>query len=125
MNKNSNPFTSLYTFDENGQLKYKDGALKKLSDISAKDDTGKPKKTVKEQYDAILAMNSDFAKYMKYDSSGKEIEYDENGKPKDEAAYASAVQAFWDKIDADKEEMQSLHDSINEHKEAVLAAQEK
>jgi hypothetical protein len=24
------------------------------------------------------------------------------------------VQAFWDKIDADKEEMQSLHDTVNE-----------
>jgi len=27
-------------------------------------------------------------------------------------------------MDADKEEMQSLHDSINEHKEALLEAQE-
>jgi hypothetical protein len=74
MNKNSNPFTSLYTFDENGQLKYKDGALKKLSAISGRDDTGKPNKTDKEQYEAILAMNPEFANYMKYDSSGKEID---------------------------------------------------
>jgi hypothetical protein len=38
-------------------------------------------------------------------------------------AYTTAVQAFWDKIDSDKEEMQSLHDSINEHRDAVLEKQ--
>jgi hypothetical protein len=36
MNKNSNPFTALYTFDENGQLKYREGALEQLSKISGR-----------------------------------------------------------------------------------------
>jgi hypothetical protein len=45
---------------------------------------------------------------MKYDSSGNEIE--QKGKE----WYTTAVQAFWDKIDADKEEMQSLHDSVED-----------
>jgi hypothetical protein len=41
-------------------------------------------------------MNPEFAKYMEYDSSGNKIEAGD---------YAAMVQAFWDKIDADKEEM--------------------
>jgi hypothetical protein len=56
---------------------------------------------------------NDIENYMQYDSSGNKIEYS-SGKPKDEAAYEAAVQAFWDKIEADKNEMQSLTDSINE-----------
>ena len=115
MNKKSNPFTSLYTFDENGQLKYQKGAFEKLSKISGRDNTGKPNKTPKQQYDAIVKMNPKFKEFMKYDSSGNKIEY-KNGKPKDDAAYQAAIQAFWDKIEADKQEMQSLHDSIEDAK---------
>jgi uncharacterized protein YukE len=55
---------------------------------------------------------------MKYDSSGNEIKQEGDW-------YGTAVQAFWDKIDSDKEEMQSLHDSIEEHKNAVLESQTK
>jgi len=89
-----------------------------------------------------------YADYMKYDSEGKAIEFykkDDNGnyeyekdeqgnykldangnkiKVEDKTAYETAVQSFWDKIDADKEEMQSLHDSINEHRDAILEEQE-
>jgi len=36
MNDASNPFTALYTFDEEGQLKYREGALAKLSDLSGR-----------------------------------------------------------------------------------------
>jgi len=53
---------------------------------------------------------------MKYDSSGNEIKQEGN------EWYSTAVQAFWDKIDADKEEMQSLHDSIMEHEKATIEA---
>jgi hypothetical protein len=54
---------------------------------------------------------------MKYDSSGNEI------KQEGTDWYNTALQAFWDKIDADKEEMQSLHDSVEEHRNAVLESQ--
>jgi hypothetical protein len=49
-----------------------------------------------------------FGKYMEYDSSGNKID-----KSKDDWQ-VSAVQAFWDKIEADKTEMQSLYDAVNE-----------
>jgi len=38
----------LYTFDENGQLKYKDGKLEKLSKMSGTDKYGNPNKSAKE-----------------------------------------------------------------------------
>jgi hypothetical protein len=37
MNSASNPFSALYTFDEYGQLKYKNGALAQLSEIISRD----------------------------------------------------------------------------------------
>ena len=115
LNESNGPFNSLYTFDENGQLKYKDGMFEKLSKISGVNEQGKPNYTAEEQYKELIKMNPKFAEYMKYNSSGEEIEAGD---------YASMVQAFWDKIDTDKEEMQSLHDSINEHKDALMEAQQ-
>jgi len=56
---------------------------------------------------------------MEYDSSGNKID-----KSQDDW-YVSAVQAFWDKIDADKAEVQSLKDSVDEHMDAVLENQAK
>jgi len=41
-------------------------------------------------------MNPEFKKYMQTDSSGNKIKSDD---------YAAMVQAFWDKIEADKQEM--------------------
>ena len=146
------PFSQLYTFDENGQLKYQKGKLEEMSAIFETDEYGRPKKTVEEQYEAIQKFGID-PKYFAFDSSGKPLEApttpkktmediekenkrkegesDEDYKKRLDDAYQTAnaewdnyyvsySQAFWDKIDADKEEMQSLHDSINEHKEAIL-----
>lgn len=146
------PFSQLYTFDENGQLKYQKGKLEEMSAIFETDEYGRPKKTVEEQYEAIQKFGID-PKYFAFDSSGKPLEApttpkktmediekenkrkegesDEDYKKRLDEAYQTAnaewdnyyvsySQAFWDKIDADKEEMQSLHDSINEHKEAIL-----
>jgi len=73
MNDASNPFTALYTFDEYGQLKYKDGALAKLSELSGRDSlTGKANYTAAEQYEKLVAMG--YGKYMEYDSSGNKID---------------------------------------------------
>lgn len=124
MNSNANPFSTLYTFDENGQLKYQDGALKEMSKLLGTNEYGEANYNAKEQYEKIIAMNPEFKEFMNYDSEGNAIQwYDDEGNL-DESKYTDAVQAFWDKVDADKEEMQSLHDSINEHRDAVLEKQQ-
>jgi len=58
---------------------------------------------------------------MEYNENGEKIEIKDAN---DEAGMKSAIEAFWAKIDADKGEMQELHDSIEEHKNAVLEKQE-
>ena len=149
------PFNSLYTFDEQGQLQYQDGAFEKISAIFESDKYGKPLKTVEEQYNAIQALGID-PRYYAQDSSGNPIKAPEEPKKTAEQIkaenaqnegetdeeyekrvqglldsqnsewdeyYANISQAFWDRIEADREEMQSLHDSIEEHKVALLEAQ--
>jgi hypothetical protein len=59
----------------------------------------KPNMTPQEQYDYIVNTLGIDDRYLKYDSSGNEI------KREGDDWYATAVQAFWDKIEADKEEM--------------------
>ena len=109
-------FSALYGFGESGQLYYKDGALAWLSDLSGRNaTTGEANYTAEEQYKRLVDAGFEFA--MKYDSSGNEI------KQEGTDWYSTALQAFWDKMDADKEEMQSLHDSVEEHRNAVLESQ--
>lgn len=116
LNKQS-AFSSLYKFSESGQLYYQPGALEWLSDLSGRNaTTGEANYTAKEQYEKLVAAGYGFA--MKYDSSGNEI------KQEGTDWYSTALQAFWDKIDADKEEMQSLHDSVEDAKNNVLQNQE-
>ena len=115
-------FSALYGFSETGQLYYKDvyadnkSAFEWLSDLAGRDETtGKANYTAQEQYEKLVAAGFEFA--MQYDSSGNEI------KKEGDAWYTTAVQAFWDKIDADKEEMQSLHDSVEDGKKEVIDRQ--
>ena len=115
-------FSALYGFSETGQLYYKDvyadnkSAFEWLSDLAGRDETtGKANYTAQEQYEKLVAAGFEFA--MQYDSSGNEI------KKEGDAWYVTAVQAFWDKIDADKEEMQSLHDSVEDGKKEVIDRQ--
>ena len=114
---NESAFNALYKFSESGQLYYQPGALEWLSDLSGRNaTTGEANYTAKEQYEKIVAAGYGFA--MEYDSSGNKI------KQEGEDWYSTALQAFWDKIDADKEEMQSLHDSVEDAKNNVLKNQE-
>lgn len=118
MNAASNPFSALYTFDEYGQLRYKNAGFQNLSKLSGRDSlTGQGNLSAADQYATLVSMG--FEKYMQYDSSGNKI--DTSGEDWE----VTAVQAFWDKVDSDKEEMQSLHDSIEEHKKAVVENQQK
>jgi hypothetical protein len=87
---------------------YKEGAFAKLAAISGARDNNDPNNTPEEQYKKIKALDPRFLEYMKYDSSGQKIKAGD---------YAAMVQAFWDKMDADKEEMQSIHDSIESNSE--------
>ena len=115
LNSNNNPFSTLYEFDETGQLKYKDGMYEKLAYMSGTDAYGNANMTAEEQYNYIVNTLGISADYMKYNSSGEEISDDD---------YASKVQAFWDKIDADQSEMQSLYDNIRDGEEQLESLQQ-
>ena len=124
---NSGAFSRFYTFDENGQLKYNDSDLgyKFLAELMARDDYGEPKYSAEQQYNMLVGAGMEA--YMKYDSSGKEITRDSasssKGTDEDTSFYSSSVQAFWDVVESQKEEMQSLHDSINQYSDSVIEKQ--
>ena len=135
LNEDNGPFNQLYEFDEQGQLKYKSKTEIKgskatngyafLADLMAQDpNTGKPKYTVEQQYKILK--KAGFAKYMKYDSSGNEIKLggtdSDEGPSEDDynTYYSSMVQAFWDRVEAQKSEMQTLYDSVAEGENNLL-----
>jgi len=70
-------------------------------------------------------MNDKFAEWMNYNENGEKIKWEKNedGTWKEED-YATAVENFWNKIDSDNEEMQSLYDAIEEGKTNILADME-
>ena len=116
-------FSALYGFSETGQLYYKDvykdnkSAFEWLSDLVGRNEvTGEANYTAQEQYNRLVEAGFGFA--MEYDSSGNKI------KQEGTDWYNTALQAFWDKIDRDKEEMQSLHDSIEDGKKKLLELEE-
>ena len=118
LNEQNGPFSSLYQFDEEGQIKYKDGKFEWLSKLAGTNpNTGKPNYSVEQQYKKLI--DAGYGKYMKYDSEGKKIDTTKVEGKKE------AIEAFWDKIEADQKEMQDLHDSVEEHKKAVLEVEEK
>ena len=118
LNEQNGPFSSLYHFDEEGQIKYKDGKFEWLSKLAGTNpNTGKPNYSVEQQYKKLI--DAGYGKYMKYDSEGKKIDTTKVEGKKE------AIEAFWDKIEADQKEMQDLHDSVEEHKKAVLEVEEK
>lgn len=115
MNANQNPFTALYTFDEHGQIKYQTGALEWLSDLMGRNEDGSAKYTAEQQYNLL---KDKYGKYMQYDSSGNKIFVDEKGPTAEE--YQKAVQAFWDRIQSDQDEMQDLWNGIKDGQKDLL-----
>ena len=122
---NESPFSTLYTFDAQGQLKYQPGQFEALSDLMGTNQYGEANYTAEEQYNKIVAMNDKFAEWMNYNENGEKIKWEKNedGTWKEED-YATAVENFWNKIDSDNEEMQSLYDAIEEGKTNILADME-
>lgn len=116
-NEDNRGYDELYGFRADGQMYYKNDAFAKFAEMVGRDSgTGAANYTAEEQYNALVSMG--FESQMEYDSSGNKID-----KTQDDW-YVSAVEAFWDKVDSDKEEVQSLKDSIDEHLDAVLENQE-
>ena len=113
LNEDNGPFNQLYSFDEQGQLKYKsnvtingktwDSAFGFLSDLMTRDDAGRPKYSSEEQYNILT--KAGFADYMKYDSSGKEIQLGGTDSDKGPSAedyatfYSDSVEALFDWMD--------------------------
>lgn len=115
---NNSPLSELYTFDESGQLHFQDGSYEWLANLFKTDDYGNLKMSPKQQYQAIIKRNRNFAQYMRYDDSGKKI--NRKDYKSDDEYYVAMVKAFSDRMDSEKEEMQELFDSWNDQQKAVL-----
>ena len=120
------PFGKLIEFDNEGQMRFKEGAMDWLTNLVGFDQNGKANYTDEEKYNILMAAG--YGDYMKYDSSGGEIKMDEdnNGEVTDEerqSFYGNATKAFWDKINDYKEATQSLWDSIKEGEDSILQLQ--
>jgi len=59
--------------------------------------------------------------YMLYDSSGNRIVQDENDTT-GEQFFRDSVQAVWERMEAERTEMQELHDAVEEHRVAMVDA---
>ena len=107
---------------ELAQITQIEGGFAALMELWARDpQTLEPKYTPAEQY--AIAQSLGFGNYMLYDQSGNKIEPGENGQ--DDTFYTSALQALTDNLDADREEMQSLYDSIEEDEKKLLELEQK
>ena len=112
----NSPFSTVYRFDERGQIQYQEGAFENFSKLFGTNDQGIPYYTAEQQYDALIAMGME--DYMKYDNSGQEIDKSKDGWQ------ATAVQAFYDKMEKQREEFQSLHDDIMDGEEKIIELQD-
>ena len=110
LNAENSPLSQFYTYDENGQLKYKEGGFQALSAIMRQNDQGVTI-TPKEQYDLMLKYG--LGEYMKYNSEGQELVVNDGNY---EQYYRDAVQAAWDRMESERQEMQSLYDSKEDAK---------
>ena len=127
---NSN-YGKIFTFNEEGLMQYNDqatmangdrGGLFALAELNQQNPDGSTKYSAKEQYELLKAWG--FSEEMRYDNQGKEIVYDKKSKNADDY-YTKAVQAFWDKADGWKDELDSLYDSYNEQLTNVLQNEDK
>ena len=115
LNSENSPMSQFYRYNDYGQLYYVPGGFEKLQAIMRQDDQGHTI-TPKEQYDLMLKTYG-LGEYMKYDSEGKELTVKDGDY---DTYYREAVQAAWDRMEAERDEMQSLYDSSNEMQQKYL-----
>ena len=111
----NSPLSTVYTFDEKGQLVYQEGMYENFSKLFGTNDQGIPYYTAEEQYEALKAMGME--EFMKYDNSGQEIDQKKDGWQ------ATAVQAFADKMEKERDEMQKLIDDTLDGETKLLELQ--
>lgn len=128
------PLGKLYTFDENGQMHFRDdvtmngqkGAMNFLTDLMGFDENGKANYTNEQKYNILKQYG--FDEYMKYNSNGEQIllDADHSGDVTDEERetyYQQATEAWRDRMDNFASETQSLWDSIQEGENNLLELQ--
>ena len=123
----SSNFGKIFKYDENGQIQYNDdykfangdrGGLFALAELNRQNPDGSSALTVEEQYKKLKAWG--FENDMLYDSQGQKIEYDKDNL---DDFYTKSVQAFWDKADGWKDELDGYYDSFREAEQASVEAQ--
>ena len=114
-------YSRILNFTDEGLVQYNDKdvadnsdlvGLFELAQINATDKNGQPIYTAKEQYQKLVGLG--FGEEMKYTAEGEAIDF------KEDDAYATAVEAFWDKLEGWKEELGDLYDSYHEQLNAIL-----
>ena len=128
------PLGKLYTFDEQGQMHFRDdvtmngqkGAMNFLTDLMGFDENGKANYTNEQKYNILKQYG--FDEYMKYNSNGEQIllDADHSGDVTDEERetyYQQATEAWRDRMDNFASETQSLWDSIQEGENSLLELQ--
>ncbi len=115
------PWGQLFTFDENGTVQMREGALRILADVFGSDETGAALHSARQQY--AMLQGYGFGELMQYKDDGSRIEWtDDEGKPREEA-YKEAVEAFSSHMDAYSDELQSLREEYASEMEAILDTQ--
>ena len=99
-------FKTVYTFDENFQPIYNDDyeKIQAIRQVGFDKVTGAPNADVKSVYAQLVAMG--YGDSLVYDTSGNKIDTSKDGWQ------ATAVQAFYDRMDKQLQEAQKLHDDI-------------
>ena len=119
-------FGKIFTFDKDGLMQYNDtatlaggqqGGLAALAKLNERESNGNAKYTAKEQYEMLKSWG--FSEAMAYNDQGEKIDVTKDG------GYSEAVQAFWDGVDAWKEELDELHDSVQDQLNNVLENEQK
>ena len=109
---NATAMSQFYTYDEYGQLKFDKEGFAKLQSIRYQTDEGKTLSPI-QQFELFNKYTGGaFDKYSKLDSSGLLIEREEDET--DESYYKRRVEAGWERIEAEKTELQELWDAYNE-----------
>ena len=114
-------YSRIFKFTEQGLMQYNDEDVAKdsnlvglfsLARLNALDANNQPVYTSKQQYDMLQEMG--FGSDLLYTAEGEAIDVSEDD------GYAKAVEAFWDKLEGWKDELDGLYDSYREQLDAVL-----